>query len=390
MKPVVKVLGLVAVLGFVLLGSAAFFVACTVSHLRVNGGSVHSGIETSRVETHDLAFDPGQPLRASVDCGTIRVRSTSGASAQVVARLRAFGEDKEASEKRLAQMSLELGPNSVAGHENQDHSLKFFQFGGGEEIDLEITLPAGARLEVQSGSGDVTIQGPFGDTRAASDYGDVEASGIRGALILKSSSGNIRAEGIQGPSVSVETSYGDVELQAIGSSRVDAHTSSGDISASRVKAESVRLSSDYGDLAVRELEGDLESSTSSGEIAITGAGGACRAHSDYGDVSAAGVFRGLSLSSSSGSVHGRALPGSALGGGWELDSAYGDVALQLPAGLGFELDASTDYGEVQADLPGVLGGSKGDETHRLHGAVGGGGPRLRLHSGSGDVEIGTH
>jgi len=55
-----------------------------------------------------------------------------------------------------------------------------------------------------------------------------------------------------------------------------------------------------------------------------------------------------------------------------------------------ELDASTDYGEVQADLPGTLGGSKGDETHKLHGTVGGGGPKLRLHSSSGDVEIATH
>src|SRR5260221_2455979 len=168
MKPVVKVLLGVAVVGFCLLGSAAVFVACAVTHLRIGGGSLHSGVESNRVETHDLAFDPSQPLRAQVDCGSIRVTSTSGTQAQVVARLRAFGSDKEDSEKRLAQMTLDLGPNSVAGHEEREHSLKVFEFGGGEEIALEITLPAGARLEVQSGSGDVHVEGAFGDTRASS------------------------------------------------------------------------------------------------------------------------------------------------------------------------------------------------------------------------------
>jgi DUF4097 and DUF4098 domain-containing protein YvlB len=389
MKPVVKVLVLVAVLGFLLLGSAVFVGACAYTHLRIGSGSFHSGVEASRVETHELALDPGQPLRAQVDCGSIRVTSSSGTAARLVAHLRAFGEDKEAAGKLLAAMSLELGQNSIAGHEQREHSRKFFESGGGEQIDLELALPAGTTLELHSGSGDVTLEGPFGDTQAGSDYGDVAASGIRGALVLKSSSGEIQASDIEGASVRVETNYGDIELHRLQASRIEAHTSSGKIEARQLRSELVRLDSDYGDIAVRELQGDLESKTSSGEVSIREASGACRAHSNYGDVTAEGVFRGLSLSSSSGSVTGKAGAGSLLGDGWELTSEYGEVHLALPEGLSFELDASTDYGEVRAHLPGVLGGSKGDEPKHLHGAVGQGGPRLRLHSSSGDVEIGT-
>jgi DUF4097 and DUF4098 domain-containing protein YvlB len=389
MKPVAKVLILVGVLGFLVLGSAVFIGACAVTHLHFGNGGLHSGVEANRVETHELAFDSSQPLRAQVDCGSIRVASTTGTTAQVVARLRAFGSDKEDAEKRLAQMSLDLGQNSVAAHEQREHSLKFFEFGGGEEIDLEITLPAGSHLDVQSGSGDVHVQGAFGDTRASSDYGDVEASGIRGALVMKSSSGEIKASEVQGGTVSVDTSYGDIALRLIKTSRLEAHTSSGTIEASEIEAESVRLASDYGDIGVRGLKGDLDTKTSSGKVSITEASGACRAHSDYGDVAASGIFRNLSLTSSSGAVRGTAGPGSTLTDGWEITSDYGDVRLQLPVGLSFELDATTDYGEVRANLPGVLGGSKGDETRKLHGAVGGGGPKLRLHSSSGDVEIGT-
>ena len=371
MKPILKVSLVVALVGFFVLGSAAFFVACTVSNLRISGGSLHSGVEANRGETHELTLELGQPVRAQVDCGTIHV--SSGSSARVVARLRAFGSDKEDAQKRLATMSLELGPNSVAGHEHQDHSLKFFEFGGGEEIDLELTLPEGTRLEVHSGSGDVRIQGGFGDTRAGSDYGDLALSGIRGTLLAKSSSGEIQADEIQGASVRIETSYGDIELRQIQATQLEAHTSSGEIEARALQCERVLLSSDYGDIAVRELKGDLDSKTSSGEVRIADARGACRAHSDYGDVEAEGVFSSLWLSSSSGSIHGRARAGSTLSEGWELASDYGEVALELPAGLSFALDASTDYGEVQTELPGVQ--------------VGGGGPKLRLHSSSGDVSI---
>jgi Putative adhesin len=389
MKPVAKVLLVLAAIGFTVVCAGAVFVACAVSHLHISGGSVHSGVEANRVETHEIALDPGQPLRAQVDCGSIRVTSTSGTTAQVVARLRAFGEDKDAAEKRLAETRLELGQNSVSGNERREHGLKLFEVGGGELIDLELTLPAGTRLEIHSGSGDVSVQGPFGDTNASSDYGDVAASGIRGALIVKSSSGSIHASEIQGPSATLGTEYGDVALSLVRSSRLDVHTSSGSIDASEVEAEAARIRTDYGDIRVRQLKCDLESQTSSGSIAIADLRGACRAHSDYGDVEAAGSFRGLELSSGSGSVHGRALPGSALADGWELRSDYGEVALQLPEGLSFDLDATTDYGEVHADLPGALGGAKGDETKHLHGAVGGGGPKLRLHSSSGDVEIRT-
>ena len=387
MKPVVKVLLVVATIGFVLLASAAVFVACAVSHLHISGGSVHSGVEASRSETHDLVLDPGQPLRAQVDCGSIRVSSTSGTSARVVAHLRAFGEDQNAANERLAKMTLELGSNSVAGHENRDHGLKLFEVGGGEQIDLELTLPAGTRLELQSGSGDVSVEGPFGDTRAASDYGDLAVKGVRGALIVKSSSGAIHASEIQGASLNLDTSYGDIVLARAQSGRVDVHTSSGSIDASEIQADLARLTTDYGDVRVHTLKGDLETKTSSGGITLAEVQGSCKAHSDYGDVEAAGVFRAFALSSSSGAVHGIAQAGSTLAGGWELTSDYGEVSLQLPAGLSFDLDATTDYGEVSAELPGTLGGTKGDETHKLHGAVGGGGPRLRLHSSSGDVEI---
>jgi hypothetical protein len=286
-------------------------------------------------------------------------------------------------------MSLELGQNSVAGHEQREHGLQLFGSNGGEEIDLELSLPAGAKLELHSGSGDVAVQGAFGDTHASSDYGDLEASGIRGALVVESSSGDIHVAEVQGASVRVRTNYGDIELRQLQGSRIEAHTSSGGIEARGLRAESVRLDSDYGDIAVSGLQGDLESKTSSGAVSIREASGACLAHSDYGDVAAEGVFRGLSLSSSSGSVSGKAGAGSQLGEGWELRSDYGEVRLALPEGLSFELDASTDYGEVRARLPGLLGGARGDESKHLHGAVGKGGPRLRLHSSSGDVEIGT-
>ncbi len=387
MKPVAKVLLAVAIVGSLLVVSAVVIGACALVHLRIDGDHLRSGIEAKRVETHELTLDAGRALQASVDLGSIRVRTSPDASARVVATLRAWGSDQEDANKRLAQMELELGPNVVRGHEKQDSSRKFFEFGGGEEVDLELVLPAGLRLELASGSGDVAVDGAFGDTAASSGYGDVEAKGIRGTLAAKSGSGSVHANDVHGARVKLDSSYGEISLRSIDAEEIDARTSSGGIEASDLSARRSVLHSDYGNVHAARSHGDLDAHSGSGEIELVECDGACRAHSDYGNVHARGRFSGLELTSSSGSVHGEALAGSSLGAGWTLTSDYGEVVLVLAEKLSFELDASTAYGEVRAELSGVVGGVKGDEAKRLHGTVGTGGSKLRLHSSSGDVEI---
>lgn len=387
MKPVAKVLLAVAIVGSLLVVSAVVIGACALVHLRVDGGHLQSGVEARRVETHELALDAGRALQASVDQGSIRVRQSPDASARVVATLRAWGSDQEDADKRLAAMSLELGPNLVRGHERQESSFSIYQIGGGEEVDLELVLPAGLRLELSSGSGDVAVEGAFGDTAASSGYGDVAASGIRGTLAAKSGSGSVHANDVHGSRVKLDSSYGEIELRKIEADEIDARTGSGSVEASDLSATRSALHSDYGNVHAARSKGDLDVHSGSGEVELVECDGAVRAHSDYGNVHARGRFAGLELESGSGSVRAEALAGSALGQGWTLTSDYGEVVLVLAEKLSFELDASTDYGEVRAELAGVVGGAKGDEAKKLHGAVGTGGPKLRLHSGSGDVEI---
>lgn len=387
MKPVAKLVLAVAVVSSLLVVSAVVIGACALVHLGVDGDHLHSGIEARRVETHELALDPARALEATVDYGSIRARTSSDGSARVVATLRAWGSDQQDADERLAEMALELGPNLVRGHEKRDSSRKFFEYGGGEEVDLELVLPAGLRVQLSSGSGDLAVEGAFGDTALESGYGDVRASGIRGALAAKSSSGSVRANDVQGARLRLDSSYGDLALGAIQSEEILAHTSSGEIDAHDLTGTRIALSSDYGDVKAARTRGDLDAHSGSGEVQLVEGDGACRGRSDYGDVHARGRFSALELASGSGSVHAEALAGSALGQGWQLRSDYGEVLLVLSERLDFELEASTDYGEVRAELSGVLGGARGDEAKKLRGPVGKGGPKLRLHSSSGDVEI---
>lgn len=390
MKPVAKLVLAVAVVSSLLVVSAVVIGACALVHLRVDGGRLHSGIEAQRIETHELALDAGRALEAKVDSGTIRARASKDGAARVVATLRAWGHDQQDADKRLAAMSLELGANLVRGHEKQESSHSIFQVGGGEEVDLELELPAGTRLSLASGSGDLSVEGAFGDSVLDSGYGDVQARGIRGTLAAKSGSGSVQAHEVQGARVELASAYGDLTLRAIQAEELSANTSSGDIDARDLDGAHLVLHSDYGDVKAARTRGDLAAHSGSGELELLECDGACRAHSDYGDVHARGRFSVLELTSSSGSVQAEAQAGSTLGQGWQLASDYGEVLLVLSERLDFELDASTDYGEVRAELDGVLGGARGDETKRLRGAVGQGGAKLRLHSASGDVEIRGH
>jgi len=72
-------------------------------------------------------------------------------------------------------------------------------------------------------------------------------------------------------------------------------------------------------------------------------------------------------------------------GDWTLEAGSGGITVQLPAETGFDLDAHTSSGEIHSDLPITMQGSIG--RGELRGKVKGGGTRLELRTGSGDISI---
>jgi len=196
-------------------------------------------------------------------------------------------------------------------------------------VDYEITAPPDTQVHTHSGSGDQRMEGLRGRLDLESGSGDMQLRDISSEIRLHTGSGDVDAHAISGP-FTAEAGSGDIRAEENGNGDVRIHTGSGSIE-------------------LRGVNGSLQAESGSGDMRIDGA----------------------------------------LKGNWELRTSSGDIDLQLPHEAAFDLDASTGSGSVVVDRP-VTMTVQGDlrkAQRYVKGKVGGGGPELTVHTGSGDVEI---
>jgi len=70
---------------------------------------------------------------------------------------------------------------------------------------------------------------------------------------------------------------------------------------------------------------------------------------------------------------------------WSAAAASGDVRVRFPSNASFTLDASTSSGSISTNHAVVADADR--SRRRLAGPSGGGGPRVRLATASGSIEI---
>jgi hypothetical protein len=120
------------------------------------------------------------------------------------------------------------------------------------QLRVTIRVPAGVRLAVHSGNGDVSVTGAHAELIARSGNGRVRVSGTAGEVDAASGNGEVTVDNVRGP-VSANSGNGDVRVTTV----------QGPVSAR----------SGNGDLIVRMTElrvaDDMEFTTGNGRIEIT-------------------------------------------------------------------------------------------------------------------------
>jgi len=111
-----------------------------------------------------------------------------------------------------------------------------------------------------------------------------------------------------------------------------------------------------------EGQGDVKVQTGSGSVELKNVKGGLRAGTGSGDIKVWGS------------------PTS----DWKLETGSGSIEFS-PGNTGFNLDASTGSGSVHSDQEMAVQGSF--DRHHITGKVRGGGPVVRMQTGSGDVRI---
>jgi hypothetical protein len=165
------------------------------------------------------------------------------------------------------------------------------------------------------------------------------------------------------------------------------------------KSGVVDAGSGSGDVRIDDIAGGVKAGTGSGSVEVRGAGGAVALSTGSGDIHADlinptmvkagtgsggirlnGVSGSLKANTGSGDIEVQGQPTS----DWKLVTGSGGVTLTTGSSR-FTLDASTGSGSVHSDPPITTHGSL--EKHHVMGEINGGGPTVRVETGSGDIRI---
>jgi DUF4097 and DUF4098 domain-containing protein YvlB len=271
-------------------------------------------------------------------CGLIVVLASTGFALAD----RAVNETRSASPN--AEVSIEIFAGSVtvtAWDESRvsvegtigDDVESLEVDGEGGEIEssvekLEIMVPRGVQLEVESLSADVTVTGVSSEVEVEVVSGDVTVEGPVAMVEVEVVSGDVRV-----------ANPGSVEIEAVS-----------------------------GDVTVQGLSGGGSIEAVSGDIKLDGTLGDTEIEAVSGDIRFQGGF--------------------APGAGVSISSVNGDVGLKLPGDVSARFEVSTFNGDIKSDFGGTPERTDPHEPGmKLDATAGGGDATVDIETFSGDVRI---
>lgn len=273
----------------------------------------------------------------------------------------------------------------------------------GGRADTTFVLARNALVDITIRRGTLLIRG--------SDRTDAELRSSRNSYTLKTSGGGValgvreemgrsftrdtedsRVELIvpRGVRVVISSGTADVNIRDI-EGDVEVRSSTGDISLERLGSRAI-IESLTGDVRVTDGVGDLRVTTSSGDVVAEGVRGTVDVQSTSGDLSVTGTgVPRLRMESISGDAdfEGSVLPDTRL----QISTHSGDVLLRLAEGTRGSLEFETHTGEMQTNTPvttsGVLVNSRTGKARsgQRYEFGGGGSVSVVISTFNGDVRF---
>jgi len=293
-----------------------------------------SGLSVTDVFAADDSFERrfavSEPLELDVETGSgsINIRSGSDTEVTVEGRIRVkrrflWGKPRNADE--LIQELKDNPPIEMDNGRLRVGHIRDRNLRNKVSISYEIVVPIGTEIDAESGSGSITVSDIAAPVDVQAGSGSVKLGNITGSAKARTGSGSIRAEGVGGA--------------------FDGKSGSGSI------------------YLEQTAPGDVVVSTGSGSSNLIGVAGSVRASAGSGRITVDGRQEG----------------------DWKLDTGSGSVRVSLPVDAAFELDAESGSGRIDIDHPLTVEGRISKK--RVVGQVRGGGPLLRIDTGSGGIRV---
>jgi DUF4097 and DUF4098 domain-containing protein YvlB len=256
----------------------------------------------------------------------------------------------------------------------------------GSEATFERDLAVNGRVEltVATGSGTIHLtQGSgthihvVGKVRSSWDENDEKVREIAAHPPIEQTGNIVRIgekhENLRNISI-------DYEIEAPANAFLEASSGSGNVNDDGVGANA-KLSTGSGGIHATGLQSGFSVDTGSGNIYAEGSGdGDVKAETGSGSIELHNVRGAMKAQTGSGNIKAEGTPA----GPWRLETGSGSVELWTGS-TGLSLDASTGSGGVHCDRE--IAGGMDSEKHHLSGKIAGGGPLVRVETGSGSIRV---
>jgi hypothetical protein len=252
-------------------------------------------------------------------------------------------------------------------------------------FDRVISVGSEAQLIVSTGSGDIHLtRGSGSEVHIhgkihVSHNGSQEQARQIAANPPIEQSGNVIRVGQQHEQHWQGISI-DYQIEAPAGTLLTATSGSGDIVDEGV-GQNAKLETGSGDIRATGLQGAFEVKTGSGNITANQTGqGDVKADTGSGDIEIKDVHGSFRGQTGSGNIKATGTPSAP----WTLETGSGDIEIWA-SNAPLTLDASTGSGSVTSDHEMLVKGSL--NQHHLTGNLNGGGPLVRVQTGSGDIRV---
>lgn len=232
-----------------------------------------------------------------------------------------------------------------------------------EDFHYNYNFAPGGRISVENTNGSIEIAGWDKDSVAIS--GTKSASSEEA---LKS----IKIEISQGAgSISVRTLLPPVRHGGAGAKYL--------INLPR-KSQLDQITSTNGPLRVEDISGEVRLRTSNGSIHLGNVRGRLWVDTSNGRIEGTNLDGDTVLRTTNGSIHLDRVRGA-----MEARTTNGSITLSLPADIKATVDAETTHGTVSSDFDELVHRSR--SRRHLEGAIGNGGPLIRLLTTNGSIRL---
>lgn len=212
---------------------------------------------------------PVKKVVIQAEAGSLKVRGDAGNG------VKATGKACASSESLLGKIALESRRENDTVYLTvviSEGMRDMFKFGKYSSLDLDITVPRTAELNITDTSGDVELS-DVGTTRIDDGSGDLLLKNINGSLAVDDSSGEIRVISVAGM-VQVEDSSGGIDIEDVRGDVKIVSDSSGDIAIAKVTGNVEVVTDSSGDITIRDVKLDVRiGNDSSGDINVSEVGG---------------------------------------------------------------------------------------------------------------------